>query len=424
MFIRLGIVYLITLISNYKEDKTMKKLMGIMACIVLCLSLVGCKLGKEDTAWIEDAAKKIGDDITCGEMVIDGVVFRFPMDLQDVLDKGWHISNNITNEKSFKLGVGEYSEEFQLFPDDNHENSILVSVINMTDEETTVENCMVASLRVKENHFDFVLPGEITRRSTQEEIEKEYGEATETKKEDHKKVYKYTYTSKDGFDCYIELSVYNKENAKNPLSQVYYAIDINGGLSKVGWQEYIDACMKASFYNDWIDYVKYGYDTKENAEALYQAEIEYYAYAIMEYSDITVDYVTEDVVEEFCDIAKQVLKKVNWKLSQYEAQPDGTYSLELTLYPTNYFELIDSKVDEAIEEYDTKYATVDFDSISEAEHVQMELDYVNMVLKAIDGVEKDVEIVSGIKRVYEIDEIGFTEKQWEEIDDIIMGFKN
>ena len=403
----------------------MKKLVTIIMCLCLCVQFTACGLGKEDTKWIKEDAKKIGSDITCGEFVIDGEVFSFPMDLQDILDKGWHISNNIANDKTFLLDTGEMAEEFQLFPDDDHEHSILVSVINMTNEQVTVDKCMVMSLRVKENHFDFLLPGEITKRSTQKDVEKAYGEPVEVEEKENKKIYYYTYTTDTGYNCYVQLSVYDKDNATYPLSEVYYYIGFEeGGSMEEECQLYVDAAMKASFHNDYKDYVANLYDTEEGAKALYQSEVEYYAYSIMEYADVDDTCITDEIFNEFCEISKTVLSKVDWKISDFAENGDDTYTVELTLYPTNYFDVISSKVDEAIDEFNTKYETVDFEAIDDAELVEIECDYANIVLNAIKGLENDAEVISGIVRVYEITGEGFTDSQWEEIDDIVMGFES
>ena len=202
---------------------------------------------------------------------------------------------------------------------------------------------------------------------------------------------------------------------KNTSSNISVA-DLND------WKKYFDACMKASYYNNYASYVSQGLDTVENAKALYQSEVEYFAYAIMEYSDVTSELVTDEIFEQYCNIAKTVFKKFKWELSNVTLVSNNKYSLEMVLYPTNYFDLISPQVDAAIEEFDTKYADVNIDALTDAEYTEIEIDYANMVLNAIKGSESKVELVDGIKKVYEVEFSGLTNEQWEEIDDIIMGF--
>ena len=437
----------------------MKKLLTLMLCIVLSFSFTGC--GEEDTTWINDVAAKMSKEITSGEVYVDDDILKFPMELQDIIDQGWHITNNITNEKTFKLGVGEMTDEFLLFPDDNHEDCISVSVVNLTTGSTTVDKCSVASLSVEASEFDFVLPNGITKRSTEEDIEKAYGKAVEVAKDGSYKVYKYTYKTEAGFACVVSLKTLN---GTYPLSEVAFSIDFNNSFveeqstsemttssekdtttdknttvekdttteeptsSNVSnavynnWKDYFDACMKVCYYNNYVSYVTQGLDTIDNAKALYQSYVEYYAKAIMEYSDVTTELVTDEIFEEYCNIAKTVLKKFKWEFSNITLLADDKYSLELVLYPTNYFDLIDSQVDAAIEEYETKYASVDFDNITDEEYAEIEIDYANMVLKAIKGSENKVELTTGIKKVYEVTSQGLSDEQWDEIDNIIMGF--
>lgn len=395
----------------------------ILMCMCLCIQFTACNL-LEDTDWIAQEAEKIGGKITCGEFVIDGEIFTFPMDLQDVLDKGWHISNNIDNDKTFLLEPGGTTKEFQLFPDDNHENSILVSVANLSDDKTTVDKCKVISIRLKENHFDYVLPGGLTRRNTQEDVENEYDEPMKVDEKDSKKEYTYTYTSKEGFECFVKLSVYNEENAKNPLSEVYYWTEPDEAAISNDVAKFINATMKVSYHNDCKEYVEYKIDTQEGAKALYMSEVEYYAYSIMEYADVNTECVTDEIYDQYCGIAKKVLSKVDWEISDIKEKGASIYTVELTIYPTNYFDVISDKVDGTIDDFNTKYENVDFNTLSDEEYLVVEIEYAKAILEAVKGLEKDIEAVSGVKRVYEFTDNGFSDSQWEEIDDIIMGVES
>lgn len=415
----------------------MKKLVMTLMCLCLCVQISACGLFGEDTEWIKEEAEKIGDDITCGEFVIDGEIFSFPMDLQDIIDKGWHISNNVVNEKTFQLEPGGMSDEFQMFPDDDHEHSIRVSVINVSDKNATVDKCKVATLTVKENNFDYVLPGGINRRSTQDEVEDSYDNAVVEEK-DREKIYTYKYTTDEGFVCYVKLSVYNKENANNPLSEVNYwinfeetigsddshnSVDFGENDETSDIEKFIDFTMKASYHNNYAGYVSYGIDTQEGAKELYQSEVEYYVSNIMAYADITEDCVTDETYDEYCEIAKSVLSKVDWEIKDVKDNGDNTYSVEIILCPTNYFDVISDKVDEAIENFNLKYEDVDLNTLTDDEYARVEAEYADAILTVIKGLEKDIEVASEVKKTYKFTDEGFTDSQWEDIDDIIMGIK-
>ena len=403
----------------------MKKLVTILMCLCLCFQFTACGKDKEDTKWIAEDAKKIGSEITSGEFVIDGEVYTFPMNLQDILDKGWHVSNNYVNADTFTLEPGEYTEAFSIYPDDDHDHSITVSVINMTGETATVEECLVTDVEMTNTEFDFLLPGEITKRSTQKDVEAAYGDATEVDEQENKKVYTYTYTTEEGYNCSVELKVYNKKNATYPLSEVSYSLvysDVYDVENEC--RTFIDSSMKASFYNETEEYVANLYDTKEGADALYESEVAYFVSYIMYYVDIDESYMTDEIISEFSEIAKTVLSKTKWEINELDVEEDEySGTVELALYPTNYFDVIDSKVDEVIDTFNVKYETVDWNNISDSELETIEIDYANMVLEAIKGMENDVESAEAVVKTYEISDNIFTDEQWNEIDDIIMGIE-
>lgn len=396
----------------------MKKLLVLLMCLGVCLQLAACGL-EEDTKWIDEAAEKMEKDITSGEIVIDGDVFTFPMDLQDILDKGWHVSNNYSDADEFKLEPGQICEEFQLYPDDDRENAIIVSVINMTRESVTVHDCMVIYLEVDSTEFDYVLPGGITKRSTFEEIEAAY-EGEEVEEGDTNNKYLYSYTTEDGYNCEIELKAYGPSTNKQTVSYSLIYSDTSNVANEC--IQFIDLAMKASYHNDLEEYVANLYDTKEGAEELYMSEVMYYASALMYYAYVDESYVTEEIKNEYSEIAKTLLAKAKWEISKLDVS-DYEYSgtVELTLYPTNYLYIIEDKVNGVIDAYNTKYADVDFDTVDDATYTEMECDYANMVLEAIKGMENEVEYADPVVKTYEIAEEVLTDEEWEEIDDIIMG---
>lgn len=93
------------------------------------------------------------------------------------------------------------------------------------------------------------------------------------------------------------------------------------------------------------------------------------------------------------------------------------------MYPTNYFDVISDKVDEAIENFNLKYEDVDLNTLTDDEYAQVEAEYADAILIVIKGLEKDIEVASEVKKTYKFTDEGFTDSQWEDIDDIIMGIK-
>lgn len=404
-----------------------KKVLMFIMLIGACLSLAACSMSQEeDTQWINDNKNKLSNEITSGEIMIDGEVYTFPMYLKDFLDTGWHISNNYTNADTFKLNPGYSSTEFGLFKDKEY---IQVSVINMQDEEISLNEGMVEYLKVESSEFDFLLPQGITKRNTQEDIEAAYNDAEITEGSGYRE-YTYDFTSEAGLSCQVQLNVIVNDRIINPINYVKYNLKATSDDADDSelCEIFIDSALRASFYNDYEKYVSYLYDTKDGAQELYESEVNYYVSFLLYYADISQDYIADEIYDKFYDIAKTVLSKVKWEISDIKyTEADkilGEGSVTLTLYPTNYLGLIDEPIEEAIAEYNSKYGEVNFDSLDEAAITEIENEYANMVLNAINGLENSVDTGSGISKKYDISESILTDEQWGEIDDILMGIAN
>lgn len=409
--------------------KLLKKAFVATMCFTMCISFASCGAKKDEKRAEKDIAsdaKKMDEDITSGQFVLDGKVYSFPMKLSELLNDGWHISNNYDNVDDFELEAGEMSQEFEVFMDDSS-SYLSVSVINDTGDTSTVHDCLISSLSIMTSRFDVTLPGGLTETAKPDDIEKAYGTATDTDEADDGTCkYLYTFTSED-WECSVMLVAINAERVSAPLSRIEYEIDIDETTGFESTEEecrkFFDTAMKTSFYGDYEEYVQYKYDTESNAVELYESEIDYYAQAIMYYCDIDSDYIDDDSYDEFLDISAKVLKNVEWSVDEIDVEEDSFEgTITVTLYPTDYLRLIDDKIDEAIAEFNTKYANVDFDSMSDSDYEEAEKDYVvNMLLPKIKPFADSVSLMDGVTKTYELDEDTIiSDDDWEEIDDLIM----
>ncbi|MBO5166055.1 MAG: hypothetical protein IJ405_06015 [Lachnospiraceae bacterium] len=410
----------------------MKKLLTMILCVCMCLQLAACGGSKEDAAWVAEGAAMLDGDIRSGEFVLAGEVYSFPMPLQTWLDRGWHISNNYDNVDEFTLNPDESSTEFELFNEDGE--YVRVSVYNDSDEEAKVEDCLVYSLYMSlTEKINIVFPGGMYSESKPAEILETYGEPDI--KDDSEGSYieaYYNYTNEDGWACQVNLGVVDNDYTIEPFSSIEYIItgspewttfmENAGGVE--GFTNYFNATMDASFRGIFDTYVSNGFDTQENAEMLYLSEMSYYVSGIMYYADVNEDYVDDATYLQYYDLAMQVLAKTNWEVVNVTMNDDGlTGTVELKLYPTDFLTLIYEDVEGAIEEFQTKYANVDFNSMSEEEYAACELDYAQMVLAAISGRVEETQTTEAITKTYSIDYDNgiISAEDWENIDDIIMG---
>ncbi len=412
------------------KREIMKKLVLLMMCLVLSVVSVGCQnVEEESTEWIDESAAMIGQEITSGQFVLDGVVYEFPMSLQQWLDNGWHISNNYDNVDKFTLAPGGASTEFELFNEEG--DYVRVSVVNMSGEEAKVQECMVFSLYMSTTEVDIVLPQGLTQRNKPADVIAAYGEPDSKGDEPRLLEAVYNYETEDAVKCYVELDVIDNDYTINPLASVEYSMlssaDIweplveSVGL-EMACEYYLDATMKACYWGESTDYVNCGMDTISGATALYDSAMSYYAEFLMYYAGIDVTCVSSEVTSRFVQVAEDVLKNVKWNIKSVEVDvfEEGTVILEL--YPTNYLDIIDADIENAIQQFSEKYADVDFENMTDEEYMVAEEEYAVSVIDAIEKRVGEISNLEAVEKEYELDIDGaiVSNDAWVEIDDTLM----
>lgn len=406
--------------------RILKKVLTYTLCAAMSISLIACGsekgTKKRSEKEIQADAAKIGEDITCGEFVLDGKVYAFPMRLEDFIKDGWHISNNYQNVNKFELEPGELSDTFEIYKDKT-KDYLTVSVFNDTDDTSTVHDCMIYTLYIDNVDFDVTYPGGLTVSSTKSEIIDSYGEGDEND-DDSDKSLLYNFDGDDGWSCTVLITL--SENDSIPFRSAKYMVNWSNTTGLFTDDEqcraYFESAMKASFYGDFDDYVAAKFDTLSNAEELYQSEMEYYAEALLYYIETDSSLLEEDTYNQYVEIAKKVLAKTKWSIDNIEW--DDTFNdgkITITLCPTNFFDLIEAPVGEAVEAFNTKYENVDFDSMSDEEYAKIENEYVKTVLSKIEPLVDEIVTSKEISKTYNIDDkLILTDDDWNEIDDIIM----
>ncbi len=410
----------------------MKKKLLLAFCLALSMMVVGCN-GKESKEEAEkkvsESAEKIGKKITCGEFVFDGVVYKFPMDLKQWLDNGWHVSNNYDNKDEFKLEPGATSNEFELFNED--EDYVRVSVMNTKDEDAKIEDCMVYTLYMSTAEGDLVLPGGITKSSKPDDVLKAYGDPISKGDEKGLLEATYYYEDEDAWKCYVEVDVVDNSFTIDPLSSVRYSIESFGsiwdslvaseGIEKT-CEIFLDATMKTCYWGDFKSYLEYGIDSQSGADELYQSEYVYFSECLMYYAGIDSSWLSAETIARVDKVAIDVLKKVKWNIKGIEANAfeEGTVTLEL--YPTNFFDVIEEDIIKASNDFSLKYDGVDFDSMSDEEYAVIEEEYADAVIKVMESKVSEAGTLEAIVKEYELDTDNaiVSEDAWIEIDDTIM----
>lgn len=409
----------------------MKRVLMMVLCAVLCFQVTACGLDLQSfqkDRWVDEGAAKLGGDIRSSQFVLEGEVYTFPMALSDWLDRGWHISNNYDNKDSFELKPGYESTEFELFNENGE--YVEVCVLNISDKSAKPEECLVSYLYISSSQdLKLVLPAGINKSSKPADIRAAYGDADIDKSGNEFFEAYYNYTTEDDWICQIKLSAIDNNYTIDPFRSVSFSISstteaaefYENASGEDGCRRYIDTSLRAGFYGDFNEYVENHFSTQENAEAFYESEVNYYASCVIYYVGINEEALGEATVEEFREIARQVLAKTKWEITNLSvATEHGT--LNIDLYPTDFIDLIDDDLGNVISELQAKYAEVDVDSL---ESQSIEQDYAEMVLNAIRGRVEEAQVKRPVSKLYIINysEGILSSDDWEEIDSILMDMR-
>ena len=411
----------------------MKKV-RMMLCLVLVLAMgfAGCSgadLNLDDEKFIEESAAKISEELTSGQFVIDGVIYQFPMPLKDWLDNGWHVSATYDNADEFRLDPYYISTEFELFNEDD--DFVRMTVYNDSDEAAPVDECIVYSLYMSTTEVDVVLPKGMTKRNKPAEVLEAYGEPDVKNDDSNHLEATYYFADDEMGQCYVELGIHDNDYTIDPFSKIKFGMidpeeywDVM--VAQKGVEEaakfYFDAAMKASFYADYDDYVSMNMDSLDGAKELYDAEIDYFAECLLYYIDITEEYITTDVKNRAVEVAKTVLSKVKWDVKSVDVNAFKEGTMTVTLYPTDFFYIIEEDLIAASDTFNTKYADVDYATISYEEYDALEKEYTEMMVAVLEKHAASAGTLDAVEKTYDVDleDTVLSDAAWEDVDDTVM----
>lgn len=125
---------------------------------------------EEQLAAAKDA---LGDDISELNFSVDGVVFQYPMIMQDMLEADWYIDNSVKNELK-TLEANTRTTNFVLRKNKNSEYGITecsVTACNTGSSEKEIKDTELSSLSFsRDKRAVLILPQGLTWDSTFEEV--------------------------------------------------------------------------------------------------------------------------------------------------------------------------------------------------------------------------------------------------------------
>ncbi|MBQ3600062.1 MAG: hypothetical protein II992_02530 [Lachnospiraceae bacterium] len=415
----------------------MKRLLTMILCAYLCCTVAGCSYAKleeqeQNKEELKEAAKELGDDIKSGMIQLDGKTYTFPMDISVFLDNGWEISNSYKNKDDYIVKPGEGVREFEIF--NEKDEYMRVSVVNYTEEDKKIEECMVYSLYVQASNVDVLLPCGINKSSKPADVEEAYGEADFREEEQEAVRYQYEFVAQEKYKCMVEVNVIDNDYTIEPFEHVeYHLLDVatesgkflgeetEGMSDNETFQAYVDSEMKACYHGEFDDYVRYLDAEETEAKEIYESYAEYYADEILYYIGINSESLDKETKKQYVAFAKKVLKKTKWEFDAVTVSSTGSGLIKMDVYPTNLFEVIEEPVGEVLMDFQEENANIN--SLSDKEYAAMEAKLAKKVLNVMKENLDKVKTKEAEWLALNISDYSLSEENWEDIDNKIMDLK-
>lgn len=191
------------------------------------------------------------------------------------------------------------------------------------------------------------------------------------------------------------------------------------------YQKYIKSSMDASYLGKFDEYVKMAETTKEEAEELYDTTVKYMANQIMDYNYVNADYISDETIQKYYDLAKNALLKSKYTVNEAR-KIDGIYQVKIQIEPIDIWEATYDEIDEYMEEFANKYGN--YEDMSDDEIKDAEEEYANNVLEKLEKYVDDMQYKEKVNRIVEIEIdddnlYGISQDSWNDIDDYVMGLK-
>ncbi len=137
------------------------------------------------------------------------------------------------------------------------------------------------------------------------------------------------------------------------------------------YKDYINSLIAINYLGAKEDYIKATGANQEDADALYQENMEHLADNILTYYDVTITDAS-GAKEGYIDLAKAIYSKINYKVDKAKKK-DGVYTVDVTVYPIDIFNQTKEQViayvehfnqgvsdgvynDYTLEEYETEFS--------------------------------------------------------------------
>ncbi len=193
------------------------------------------------------------------------------------------------------------------------------------------------------------------------------------------------------------------------------------GSAAKTYTEYVQSVLDCSYYGITDKYMEMTDSTQEEADAVFQDEIDYFAQVICYSYGVEMDYISEETMDGYTALAEDVVKKVKYTVDPAEISGDS-YHITVHCEPIDFWDLTEDAVESYyIDEFEEKYLAFE----TEDELAALEEEYAVNVLEILSGYVSQIGYKESVKKIVEItvdDDglYGIEDQDWLDIDDLLL----
>lgn len=191
-------------------------------------------------------------------------------------------------------------------------------------------------------------------------------------------------------------------------------------FSSKDYTKYVKACLDCTYLGVTEEYMKQTDSTKEEAEAIYDSQVEYVAELICYKMDVDTEMINEGTMTGYKGLARSLMGKVKYTVEDAVKAGDS-YHVTVVTEPIDFWDITFDPVDAYINDgFLERYAEATSDAAMKA----LEQEYAINVLEIITPLVDEISYKPAVNKIVEITEddnlFGITDQEWLDIDDLLL----
>ncbi len=187
------------------------------------------------------------------------------------------------------------------------------------------------------------------------------------------------------------------------------------------YTRYIQSVLDCTYIAEYENYMELTESTQEEAEEVYQSQVDYVAELICYQNAVEIDYISEETMEQYEKLAKDLMGKVKYTVEPAVKSGD-TYHITVNCEPMDFWDIT---YDEIEAFYNGEFGDRYFNAETEEERTALEEEYAAEVLRIANEALDEIGYGEAQTKIVEITEdedgvYGISDDDWLEIDDKLL----